>query len=165
MQKIKAKLIADNEYMVLTGPNKEKSIVYAVNLGNSTYAYLNTSLEDLGTTTAVLRGQLIYITIIVIILAIIISLFLSNKISQPILEITEKSQELAKGNYDVEFPKNGIVEIDELAETLNYLESEVSKTDQYRRDAYYHSVIIYIKCTYQCSHPKSYFEVKAENYL
>ena len=41
---------------------------------------------------------------------------------------------LANGNYNVVFEKNGIKEIDELADSLNYLEDEVSKTDQYRRD-------------------------------
>ena len=126
-EEIKAIKFVNNDY-------KAKALLYLVKLKNGGYVYIFSMLATVDSTTILIRGQLIYITIIVIILAIIISLFLSNKISQPILEITEKSQELAKGNYDVEFPKNGIVEIDELAETLNYLESEVSKTDQYRRD-------------------------------
>ena len=126
-EEIKAIKFVNNDY-------KAKALLYLVKLKNGGYVYIFSMLATVDSTTVLIRGQLIYITIIVIILAIIISLFLSNKISQPILEITEKSQELAKGNYDVEFPKNGIVEIDELAETLNYLESEVSKTDQYRRD-------------------------------
>ena len=55
-------------------------------------------------------------------------------ISKPIEQITAKSKQLANGDYNVVFDKNGILEIDELADTLNYLESEVSKTDEYRRD-------------------------------
>ena len=113
---------------------KSKSLLYLVKHQDGGYIYIFSMLSTVDNTTIVVRGQLIYITILVIIFAIIISLFLSDKISKPILEITEKSKELANGNYNVEFPKNGIVEIDELADTLNYLESEVSKTDQYRRD-------------------------------
>ena len=105
-----------------------------VKLKDGGYVYIFSMLSTVDNNTLVIRSQLIYITFIVIILAIIISLFLSEKISQPIIEITKKSKDLANGNYNVKFPKNGIVEIDELSDTLNYLESEVSKTDQYRRD-------------------------------
>ncbi len=113
---------------------KSKALLYLVRLKEGGNVFVFSMLSTVDSTTLVVRGQLIYITFIVIILALIISLFLSNIISQPIIEITKKSKALAKGNYNVEFPKNGIIEIDELADTLNYLESEVSKTDQYRRD-------------------------------
>ncbi len=113
---------------------KSKALLYLVKLKDGGYVYIFSMLSTVDNNTLVIRSQLIYITFIVIILAIIISLFLSEKISQPIIEITKKSKDLANGNYNVKFPKNGIVEIDELSDTLNYLESEVSKTDQYRRD-------------------------------
>ncbi len=113
---------------------KSKALLYLVKHKQGGYIYIFSMLSTVDNNTLIIRGQLIYITFIVIILAIIISLFLSDKISQPIIEITKKSKQLADGNYEVEFPKNGIIEIDELADTLNFLESEVSKTDQYRRD-------------------------------
>ena len=134
MQKIKAKLIADNEYMVLTGPNKEKSIVYAVNLGNSTYAYLNTSLEDLGTTTAVLRGQLIYITLFGIGIALIIAIFITRIANKPIINITNQAKELSKGNYNVKFDGGNVQELEELAGVLTVAASEMNKTDELRKD-------------------------------
>ena len=126
-EEIKAVKFVNNDY-------KSKALLYLIKLKNGGYVYVFSMLSTVDSTTILIRGQLIYITIIVIVLAIIISLFLSNKVSEPIIEITEKSKELAKGRYDVEFPKIGIIEIDELSDTLNYLESEVSKTDQYRRD-------------------------------
>ena len=113
---------------------KSKALLYLVKRDDGSFVYIFTMLSSVDNNTIAIRGQLIYITFIVIILAIIISLFLSQKISKPIIDITEKSKELANGNYNVEFKKNGIEELDELAETLNYLESEVSKTDEYRRD-------------------------------
>lgn len=113
---------------------KSKALLYLVKRNDGSFVYIFTMLSSVDSNTIAIRGQLIYITFIVIILAIIISLFLSQKISKPIIEITNKSKELANGNYNVEFKKNGIEELDELAETLNYLESEVSKTDEYRRD-------------------------------
>ena len=79
-------------------------------------------------------GQMFYISLIILFVAVIISYFLSYKLSEPIVNITEKSKLVAKGNYNVVFEKNGVKEIDELVDTLNHLENEVKKTDQYRRD-------------------------------
>lgn len=113
---------------------KSYALLYGVETADNGYVFLFTMLSNVDKNYNLIRDQLIYIAIVVIILAVAISLFLARVISEPIVEITEKSKLLASGNYDVEFKKNGIKEIDELADTLNYLESEVSKTDQYRRD-------------------------------
>ena len=113
--------------------NKSESLLYGVKIGNSR-VYLYTLLEDMNSATSVLKNQLIYVVIGVIVLAIIISLFLSKKLSKPIVNITEKSKKLADGNYDVRFEESDILEINELSNTLNYLEEEISKTDEYRRD-------------------------------
>ncbi len=126
-EEMKAIKFLNNDY-------KSKALLYFVKLKNGGFVYIFGMLSTVDNNTLLIRSQLIYLTIIVIILAIIIGLFLSNRISKPIVDITKKSKELAEGNYNVEFTKNGISEIDELAETLNYLESEVSKTDEYRRD-------------------------------
>ena len=134
LQKIKAKLIADNNYMVLSGPNKAKTILYAVDLGNNKYIFLNTSLEDLGTTTAILRGQLIYITLIGICVAVIISIFITRMVNKPIINITNQAKELSKGNYNIKFDGGNISELDELAGVLTVAASEMNKTDELRRD-------------------------------
>lgn len=114
--------------------NNTESLLYGVKV-NKGYVFLFSALEDIGTTTSLLRGQLIYITILAIVLAIILATFLSHKIARPIVNITDKAKELARGNYDVHFDESsGLAEIDELSKTLNYMEKEVSKTDEYRRD-------------------------------
>lgn len=112
---------------------KSYALLYGIEVDNG-YIYLFTMLSNVNKNYTLIKDQLLYITIVVIILAIIISLFLAKVLSEPIVDITEKSKLVASGNYNVKFEKNGIKEIDELADTLNYLESEVSKTDQYRRD-------------------------------
>ena len=118
----------------LTNPfNKSESLLYGVKVGNSR-VYLYTVLEDINSTTSVLRSQLIYIIIAILFLAIIISLFLSRMLSKPITNITNKAKKLADGDYSVKFEESDILEIDELSKTLNYLEEEISKTDEYRRD-------------------------------
>lgn len=112
---------------------ESNALLYGVRVNNG-YVYLYSILSNVNKNEAIIKSQLVYMTIIVIIIAIFISIFISKIISEPIVKITKKSKQLADGNYNVKFEKNGIAEIDELADTLNYLENEVSKTDQYRRD-------------------------------
>lgn len=112
---------------------KSYALLYGIEVEDG-YVFVFSMLSNVNRNYTLIKDQLVYITIVVIILAILISLFLAKVISEPIVAITEKSKLVANGNYNVEFEKNGIKEIDELADSLNYLESEVSKTDQYRRD-------------------------------
>ena len=112
---------------------KSKALLYSIKVDNG-YVYLYTMLKNTNKNDLLIKDQLIYLIFVIIVLAIFISFFLSKLISEPIVKITKKSKMVANGNYDVVFEKNGIKEIDELAETLNYLEHEVSKTDEYRRD-------------------------------
>ena len=119
----------------LVNPDYNSSaLLYGIEVDNNGYVFLYTMLSNVNKNYNLDKDQLIYITIVVIILAIIISFYLASVFSEPIVKITNKSKLLANGNYDVTFEKPGIKEIDELADTLNYLKSEVSKTDQYRRD-------------------------------
>ncbi len=113
--------------------NNSVSLLYGIKVGNG-YIFLFSALEDIGTTTSMLQSQLIYVTLLAILFSIIISIFLSRKIADPIENITEKAKRIADGDYDVYFEESGIAEIDELSNTLNYMEKEVSKTDEYRRD-------------------------------
>ncbi len=118
---------------ILNPINNSVSLLYCIKKGNG-YIFLFTSLEDIGTTTSLLKNQLIYVTLLAILFSIVIALFLSRRIAKPISDMTKKAEKLAEGNYNVQFATTGIKEIDELADTLNYLEQEVSKTDEYRRD-------------------------------
>lgn len=118
---------------ILNPINNSVSLLYCIKKGNG-YIFLFTSLEDIGTTTSLIKNQLIYVTLLAILFSIVIALFLSRRIAKPISDMTKKAEKLAEGNYNVQFTTTGIKEIDELANTLNYLEQEVSKTDEYRRD-------------------------------
>jgi len=113
--------------------SKTKAYLYGVSVDNG-YVFVYSSLEDINSTSVVLRGQLVYIMILVLIFACFIAYFLSRKITKPILSITKKAREMGKGNYDVVFQENGTLEIDELARTLNSTCKDMKKIDELRRD-------------------------------
>ena len=125
---------ADLKAIKLVNPDYESAaMLYGIRVDNG-YVYLFTMLSNINKNDTLINSQLFYMVLVVVIISIIVSIFLTKLISEPIVKITEKSKLLAKGNYNVVFEKNGIEEIDDLVDSLNYLELEVSKTDQYRRD-------------------------------
>ena len=124
----------DMKAVKLVNPDyKSEALLYGIRQSNG-YVYIFTMLEDINATSIILKNQLIYIMFIALLFAVLIAFFLSKRITKPIEEITDKSKKLADGDYSVIFERNGITEIDDLADTLNYLESEISKTDEFRRD-------------------------------
>lgn len=113
--------------------NNTKALLSGINVPDGTI-FIYSPLEDLDGASIVLKGQLLYITLIVIVLACFISYFLSNKITEPITKITKKAKELGEGNYNIHFDSSDVLEIDELANTLNHVSNDLSKIDELRRD-------------------------------
>ena len=111
-----------------------KTFLYGKRLSNGGYVFINSQLENLDKTYMVLSNQLIYLLIIVIVFAIVISYFISESITKPIIEITSKAKRLGQGSFDVEFNNSNIREINDLSESLNFAKNELVKMDDYRRD-------------------------------
>ncbi|MBQ5331544.1 MAG: HAMP domain-containing histidine kinase [Oscillospiraceae bacterium] len=98
------------------------------------YLLINTTLEPFESTVELLRHQMLQISICMLVLGFGISVFLSSLLSTPITRITKSASRLAKGDFNVEFNGNGYTETEQLAETLNYASSEITKIDTMRRD-------------------------------
>ena len=123
------------KYQITNPRFNNKTLVYAVKMDNGLYAFVNTSLEPIDSTVTILKNQLIYVTLIVLILSFLIAYFISKHISNPIVRISNSAKQLAKGEYDVLFDTDtNIYELNELSLTLNYTRDELCKTEELRRD-------------------------------
>ena len=127
---------SDEDFKAYQFVNDDKhvaALLYGLkNSGNYTFLYSN--LEDITEVTLIIKQQLMYVCFLGIFIAVIISIFLSTKITDPITEITKKAKKLGNGDCKVEFKESGIKEIDELASTLSQAQKEMAKTDELRRD-------------------------------
>lgn len=92
------------------------------------------SIDPIDATITVVQSQLVYITIIALIVASIISVFLSRRLSRPISKMNDTAKKLALGNYDIKFEKAGYQEMDDLADTLNSTTKELARTDKVKRE-------------------------------
>ena len=138
-QKIENKFLTSNEdtFMIkLDNPlNKAKTLIYGIKLNDEISILSNTSVDPIDSTVTVLKNQLIVITIITFIISSIVAFFLANKLSKPIISITNKSKGLSKSNFDIDFNVNSdIIEIDDLSKALNYTKDILKKNDEIRRD-------------------------------
>ena len=113
--------------------NDNPAFLYALK-NNSTDIFIYAPLKENNVVSKIMHGQLIYITIICIIISCAVACFISRKITEPIREITKKARNIGKENYDNFFEKSGINEIDELSYTLNEVQNELGKVKNYQRD-------------------------------
>ena len=118
--------------------DKNENIIYTQvvteDSGNQSIIMLNTQISPVNATVTTLRSQLVDITIIFIVMAAILAIVLSRKISRPIVQINASAKHLGKGEVDVTFEGRGYREITELSDTLNYASTELSKVEHLRRE-------------------------------
>ncbi len=91
-------------------------------------------LDPVDATVNTVKKQLVIISAIFILLAIVFGLVLSYAISKPIIDINEKAKSLGDGDYGVRFDGDGYREVQELSDTLNTAATELSKVEQLRRE-------------------------------
>ena len=120
----------------LTNPRfKNEILIYAIKLDDDLYAFINTSIDPMDSTAAILKNQLVIVTVVVLLLSVVIAYFISRYISNPIVKISNDARGLAKGKYDTKFgSREDIYEVNELVEALNSTQNELRKTDELRRD-------------------------------
>lgn len=95
---------------------------------------LSARLTPVNATVQMIRQELIFVSIVMIVLALILAMVISRHISKPLSQMSESAKELAKGNYDVEFHDQSSLEISELGSTLNYTTKQLKKTEQLQHE-------------------------------
>lgn len=98
------------------------------------YIILHSPISTLSSTQAgITKATYVALGILLIVIFILMYYF-SHKILVPIGEINHAARQYAKGNFDTLIPLERTDEIGELASSLNFMASELSKTEQYRKD-------------------------------
>ncbi len=107
----------------------------SVNLANY-YLVINTPLELLESYVDFILKQYLYLSLIVIVLALVVSFLLANRITSPIVNMQKEAIKLADGDYHVSFKsdRQSYSEINDLANTLDDATDKLSKIDELRKD-------------------------------
>ena len=125
--------------IMLTDPGrKNNTLAYGAYLddmeGQEVILYIFSPLFPVESTVDILSNQLKYVTLISLVLAFALSFLISNRVSRPIVNITNSASKLAEGNYNVTFEGGRYSEIARLADTLNYTSRELAKSSKLHKD-------------------------------
>lgn len=116
---------------------KYQNVTYAdiaVIDGEECIVMVNAQLTPVDATVHTIQIQLVYISVIMIILSLIIALLVSKKISRSIVTVNKTAKELANGNFNVEFNGKDYKEITELSDTLNYTAIELGRAENLQKE-------------------------------
>ncbi|MCR4436050.1 MAG: HAMP domain-containing sensor histidine kinase [Clostridiales bacterium] len=116
-----------NKFMLMGLPVKKAGELTGV-------LFINMPLAPVEDTASILKKQLIFITLILLVAAVMISYMISRTFTKPILEIKKTAEKMASGDFSDRIKARSKDEIGKLAETINYMGQELSKIDQLRKD-------------------------------
>lgn len=108
--------------------------IYTDDSEDQAFLFMECTVEPIDSTVKVIREQLVFLTIILAELAFIVAMFISMRVSLPIVRITKTAKEFGSGDYDVEFKGKGYREIAELSSVLNDAKNDIKKVSDLRKD-------------------------------
>lgn len=127
----------ENGFMQNHGQERIESVIY-VNVvsidGSERILFVNAQLTPVDATVNTLRAELVWITVIMIVLSLGIALLISRKVSRSLIGLNSSAKEMAGGNFDVHFNGTDYREVAELSDTLNMTARELGKSERLRRE-------------------------------
>ncbi len=141
MQRLNEEMIKKGNAVYMTfGEDDEAQKVLAC--GNVLHAedkddvivYIFSPLWPVSSTIRILAHQLLIVTIISLILACLLSYYLSSRITRPIRKINSSAKRLAAGEYGIVFKGGHYTELNDLADTLTGASIELEKSDLMQKD-------------------------------
>ncbi len=102
--------------------------------GSTCFLLVTSSITPQSETVDIIKEQLVIVSIVFVLLAVIFSIFASSRIAKPISQTNRSAKELAKKNYGIEFDATGYLEVEELNATLNYAKTELAATEKLQQE-------------------------------
>lgn len=114
----------------------EDNTAYVVGnvLGNGNILYVSMPLGTVGGTVRILRLQLVWVSVLSLILGFAIAWAISRRFERPIEKIADSAREIAEGNFHSELPKGFCTELDELSDTLGETALSLEKAQNAQRE-------------------------------
>ncbi len=95
---------------------------------------LSVPLAPVDETVSILQRQLIYISIILLGAALLISFLLARTFTRPVLDINQAAKQMATGDFSARAAITQEDEIGQLARTINHLGEQLAQIEKLRKD-------------------------------
>jgi signal transduction histidine kinase len=115
-------------------PKVNSSMLFYITPINDYFLFVSTEIKPIEATVSILQSQLGLITIIVVVLAALLSILIAVSISKPLSRITLASRMLAAKKFPDDCQGGSYSETRELAETLRKTASELNEAENLKRE-------------------------------
>lgn len=102
--------------------------------GEERLVLTETVLAPVGEAVDAIRNQLIWVSVILLLVATGMALSISRSITKPVKRLSQATREIAKGNLMVQVPVQGKDELSVLAQDFNIMSKEISKATALQRE-------------------------------
>ena len=121
------------------GQERGESVIYISLISSPNYSdemvlMVNSVMTPITSTVETLKIQLMVITFVLILLALVVGYMVTNIVSKPIIQTNEAAKKLAEGDFSPNFTGKQYKEIAELSDTLNYAAQELGKSEEYQHE-------------------------------
>ena len=111
-----------------------QAVVLANLNGSRQVLVVSRSQANMDALMKLLTSRYLLVTVTVLILALILSVCLAEYFARPFRHLNKSALQMAAGDYETEFMRDGPLEARQLADTLELAEQEFNKTEALRRD-------------------------------
>ena len=96
--------------------------------------YISMPLGTVGGTVRILRLQLVWVSVLSLVLGFVLAWVISKRFEKPVAEIAGSAKQIAEGNFHPELPRGFCAELDELSDTLGETALRLEKAQNAQRE-------------------------------
>ena len=108
--------------------------VYGEYLSDDTILYVSTTLDAVGAATSIIRIQLLWVSVLSVVIAVILAFFISRRFAKPVSMLSEQAKKLGEASFSNSFEKSFCAEIDDLEETLVSTNQKLNDAKTYQQE-------------------------------
>ncbi len=96
--------------------------------------YISMPLGTVGGTVRILRLQLVWVSVLSLVLGFVLAWVISKRFEKPVAQIADSAKTIAGGNFHPDLPRGFCVELDELSDTLGETALRLEKAQNTQRE-------------------------------
>lgn len=116
------------------GYKTDKLYVYGEYLGDDKVLYVSTTLNAVGAAVGIIRIQLLWVSVLSIVIAAMLSYLISKRFAKPVAMLSQQAKTLGDDNITFAFEKGFCSEIDELEDTLISTNEKLKYAKTYQQE-------------------------------
>lgn len=102
--------------------------------GTSYIVTATATLAPLQEAISIIRTQLIYVSLLLVVLSTVIAFFVARSMTKPIKKISNAAKQIANGKLDVDVEVKSRDEIGELSDSFKYMSKELAKVNVLQKE-------------------------------